>query len=75
MSKRSGGAGHRNHPDLAAGVYCGAWSAFVDGVPQLYESSVRVTVPSRFFVLDAAEFGKFVRSESLMVSPPCFDGL
>ncbi|MFN8227713.1 MAG: ATP-binding protein [Mycobacterium sp.] len=63
MSKRSGGADIETTRTSQRGVYCGAWSAFVDGVPQLYESSVRVTVPSRFFVLDAAEFGKFVRSE------------
>ena len=63
MSKRSGGADIETTRTSQRGVYCGAWSAFVDGVPQVYESSVRVTVPSRFFVLDAAEFGKFVRSE------------
>ena len=57
MSKRSGGADIETTRTSQRGVYCGAWSAFVDGVPQLYESSVRVTVPSRFFVLDAAEFG------------------
>ena len=44
-------------------MYCGAWSAFVDGVPQVYQSSVRVTKPSKFFVLDAAAFGDFVRAE------------
>lgn len=45
------------------GVYCGAWSAYVDGVPQVYESSVRVTKPSKFFVLDAQAFGDFVKTE------------
>jgi signal transduction histidine kinase len=44
-------------------VYCGAWSAYVDGVPQVYESSVRVTKPSKFFVLDATAFGEFVKTE------------
>ena len=63
MSKRSGGVDIETVRTAQPGVYCGAWSAFVDGVPQLYESSVRATVPSRFFVLDAAEFGRFVKGE------------
>ena len=63
MSKRSGGADIETNRTSQRGVYCGAWSAFVDGVPQVYESSVRVTKPSKFFVLDAAAFGDFVRAE------------
>jgi signal transduction histidine kinase len=36
------------------GVYAGAWQAYLgDRVPQLYNGSMRVTAPSRFFVLDA----------------------
>jgi signal transduction histidine kinase len=36
------------------GVYAGAWQAYLgDRVPQLYSASMRVTGPSRFFVLDA----------------------
>jgi signal transduction histidine kinase len=44
------------------GVYGGATQAFVqtDG-PQVYSNSMRATVPSRFFVLDAEEFGKAMR--------------
>ena len=39
------------------GVYSGAWTAYLgDRVPQLYNSSMRVTEPSRFFVLDADVF-------------------
>ena len=53
MSKRSGGADIETNRTSQRGVYCGAWSAYVDGVPQVYESSVRVTKPSKFFVLDA----------------------
>ncbi|WP_319445733.1 MULTISPECIES: ATP-binding protein [unclassified Mycobacterium] len=63
MSKRSGGADIETTRTSQRGVYCGAWSAYVDGVPQVYESSVRVTKPSKFFVLDAAAFGDFVRAE------------
>jgi signal transduction histidine kinase len=63
MSKRSGGADIETTRTSQRGVYCGAWSAYVDGVPQVYESSVRVTKPSKFFVLDAAAFGDFVKDE------------
>ena len=36
------------------GVYAGAWQAYLgDRVPQIYNNSMRVTEPSRFFVLDA----------------------
>jgi len=39
------------------GVYAGAWQAYLgDRVPQLYPTSMRVTGPSRFFVLDAEDF-------------------
>jgi signal transduction histidine kinase len=63
MSKRSGGADLETNRTSQRGVYCGAWSAFVAGVPQVYESSVRVTKPSKFFVLDAQAFGDFVKAE------------
>lgn len=63
MSKRSGGVDIETVRTSQPGVYCGAWSAYVDGIPHVYESSVRVTVPSRFFVLDAAAFGNFVKEE------------
>jgi signal transduction histidine kinase len=43
------------------GVYAGAWQAYLgDRVPQLYPSSMRVTEPSRFFVLDAEEFAQLM---------------
>jgi hypothetical protein len=59
MSKRSGGADIETNRTSQRGVYCGAWSAYVDGVPQVYESSVRVTKPSKFFVLDATAYVQF----------------
>ena len=43
------------------GVYAGAWLAYLgDRVPQLYPSSMRVTEPSRFFVLDADVFAQLM---------------
>ena len=63
MSKRSGGEDIETNRTSQRGVYCGAWSAFVPGEAQIYESSVRVTKPSKFFVLDADAFGSFVKTE------------
>jgi signal transduction histidine kinase len=43
------------------GVYAGAFQAYLgDRVPQLYTNSMRVTEPSRFFVLTADEFARIV---------------
>ena len=43
------------------GVYSGAWQAYLgDQVPQLYNDSMRVTEPSRFFVLDADVFAELM---------------
>ncbi|KUI48304.1 histidine kinase [Mycobacterium sp. GA-1199] len=63
MSKRSGGVDIETNRTSQRGVYCGAWSAYVPGEEHLYEASVRVTRPSRFFVLDADAFAKFMQSE------------
>jgi signal transduction histidine kinase len=63
MSTRSAAADIETSRTSQRGVYCGAWSAYVDGVPQLHDSSVRLTKPSKFFVLDAKAFGDFVRTE------------
>ena len=42
----------RGRPHRPAGVYAGAWQAYLgDRVPQVYINSLRATVPSRFFVL------------------------
>jgi CRP-like cAMP-binding protein len=44
------------------GVYAGAWRAYLgDQVPQVYDQSMRLTVPSRFFVLDADVFAQLMR--------------
>jgi hypothetical protein len=43
------------------GAYAGAWQASLGGrVPQLYNSSMRVTKPSRFFVLGADVFAQLM---------------
>ncbi|MDT4945189.1 MAG: hypothetical protein QOH14_1922 [Pseudonocardiales bacterium] len=44
------------------GVYAGAWQAYLgDRVPQTYNSSMRVSAPSRFYVLDAEKFAELMR--------------
>ena len=44
------------------GVYAGAWQAYLgDRVAQLYNNSLRVTEPSRFFVLDAEVLAQMMR--------------
>jgi signal transduction histidine kinase len=43
------------------GAYAGAWQAYMgDRVPQVYNGSMRVTEPSRFFVLDADVFAELM---------------
>jgi signal transduction histidine kinase len=63
MSKRSGGVDIVTSRTSQRGVYCGAWSAYVPGEEHIYEASVRVTKPSRFFVLDADAFAHFMKSQ------------
>jgi signal transduction histidine kinase len=44
------------------GVYAGAFMVYLgDRVPQVYSSSLRVTEPSRFFVLGGADFGQMMQ--------------
>jgi signal transduction histidine kinase len=63
MSKRSGGADIQTGRTSQRGVYCGAWSAYVPGEEHVYEASVRLTRPSKFFVLDAEAFARFMQSQ------------
>jgi signal transduction histidine kinase len=63
MSKRSGGVDIETNRTSQRGVYCGAWSAYIPGAESAYSASVRVTKPSRFFVLDADAFARFMRAE------------
>jgi signal transduction histidine kinase len=44
------------------GAYAGAFNAYLgDRVPQVYNSSMQATAPSRFFVLDADTFATMIR--------------
>lgn len=63
MSKRSGGVDIETNRTSQRGVYCGAWSAYIPDEEQVYQASVRVTTPSRFFVLDADAFARFMRTQ------------
>lgn len=63
MSKRSGGVDIETNRTSQRGVYCGAWSAYVPGEEHVYQASVRLTKPSKFFVLDAAAFARFMQSQ------------
>lgn len=63
MSKRSGGTDIETTRTSQRGVYCGAWSAYVPDEEHVYQASVRVTRPSRFFVLDADAFARFMQAE------------
>ncbi|ORW22785.1 histidine kinase [Mycobacterium palustre] len=64
MSKLSGGQDIETNRTSQRGVYCGAWRAFT-GQPQhqSYDATVYVTKPSRFFVLDAPAFARFMKDQ------------
>ena len=57
MSRRVGGDDIEVNRTSERGAYTGAFHAYLgDRVPQVYDNSMRVTEPSRFFVLDADKF-------------------
>ena len=57
MSRRIGGDDVEVNRSSGRGVYTGAFRAYLgDRVPQVYDNSLRVTEPSRFYVLDADKF-------------------
>jgi signal transduction histidine kinase len=69
MAKLSGGRNIETTRTSQRGAYAGAWSAFMpDQATQTYSVSVQVTKPSRFYVMDAAAFGKFVRTQFPMAT-------
>jgi signal transduction histidine kinase len=43
------------------GVYVGAFNAYIERLPHVYNNSVRIPEPSRFFVLDADDFAQLMR--------------
>ena len=58
----SAGTTSRSAARPRRGVYAGAWQAYLgDRVPQVYNNSMRVTEPSRFFVLAAETFAELMR--------------
>jgi signal transduction histidine kinase len=62
LSRRVGADDVEFNRTSQRGVYAGAWRAFLgDRVPQKYDSSLRVSEPSRFFVLDADVFAQMIR--------------
>jgi len=62
LSRRVGGDDVEVNRTSQRGAYAGAWQAYLGGrVPQVYNSSMRVTEPSRFFVLDAGVFAELMR--------------
>jgi len=62
LSKLSGGEEIEFNRTSQRGVYAGAWQSYLgDRAPQTYTASMRVTAPSRFFVLDADRFGQLMR--------------
>ncbi|HUE33373.1 MAG TPA: ATP-binding protein [Mycobacterium sp.] len=64
MSKLSGGQHIETNRTSQRGVYCGAWRAFTGNKQQqIYDASVRVTKPSRFFVMDATVFAQFMKDQ------------
>jgi signal transduction histidine kinase len=61
MSRRVGADDIETGRTSSVGVYAGAFMAYLgDRVPQLYNNSVRVTEPSRFFVLGADRFAQLM---------------
>ena len=63
MSKRSGGVDVQTSRTSQSGVYFGAWSAYVPGEEHTYQASVRLTKPSRCFVLDSNAFASFMQKQ------------
>ena len=61
MSRRVGADDIETGRTSSVGVYAGAFMAYLgDRVPQLYNNSVRITEPSRFFVLSADRFAQLM---------------
>jgi CRP-like cAMP-binding protein len=61
LSRRVGGDDIEAGRTSQRGAYAGAWQAYLgDRVRQRYPSSMRVTEPSRFFVLDADVFAQLM---------------
>ena len=61
MSRRVGANDVEVGRTSQRGSYAGAWQAYMGNrVPQVYNSSMRVTEPSRFFVIGASAFAELM---------------
>jgi signal transduction histidine kinase len=61
LSRRVGADDVEINRTSERGVYGGAFNAYLgDRVPQVYNNSMRVTEPSRFFVLEATDFAQLM---------------
>ncbi|WP_225846761.1 ATP-binding protein [Streptomyces sp. HPF1205] len=61
VSRRVGADDIETSRTSQRGVYAGAFQAYLgDRVPQVYTNSIRVTEPSRFYVLSADNFAKLM---------------
>ena len=61
LSRRAGGDDVEVSRSASPGVYGGAFQAYLgDRMPQVYSNSMRVTEPSRFYVLAAAKFAQLM---------------
>ena len=75
MSKLIGGEDIEVTRSSQVGAYTGAWQAYMgDRIPQIYNNSLRVVVPSRLFVLDAKELA-FIMSEWFPMALHLLDGI
>lgn len=63
MTGRAGGVDVLTNRTTQRGAYCGAWSAYVADAEQRYEVSIQLITPSRFFVLEADDFARFMQTE------------
>jgi signal transduction histidine kinase len=62
LSRRVGGDDVETTRTDQRGAYAGAWSAFLgDAATENYTATLRAITPSRFFVLDAADFTELMR--------------
>jgi signal transduction histidine kinase len=75
LSRRVGDDDIEVNRSTNPGVYGGAFYAYLgDRIPQRYNNSMRVTVPSRFFVLDAEKFAHLM-TEWFPMSVHLLEGL
>jgi signal transduction histidine kinase len=61
MSRRVGGDDIEVNRTSGPGTYSGAFSAYIEREPQVYNNSIRVPEPSTFFVLSASDFAWLMR--------------